>query len=135
MSTLFSKIIKGEIPAYKIAEDDHFLAFLDAFPIAKGHVLVVPKEGTDKFYHVSDPLLQEWLLFAKPIAQAIEQVFPCTRCGMAFVGLEIPHAHMHLVPVSHVQDMNFTNPKLKLSAEEFKIIQNQLKTALVQEKQ
>lgn len=118
MSTIFSKIIKGDIPSYKIAENEHFYAFLDIFPLVQGHVLVIPKEETDKFFDVSDVLLGEWLLFAKPIAKAIEHAFPCNRCGIAVVGLEVPHAHMHLVPINGSDDLNFTRPKLKLTEEE-----------------
>ncbi|QJB33953.1 HIT family protein [Chitinophaga oryzae] len=124
--TIFSKIIKGEIPSYKIAENEHFYAFLDIFPLMKGHTLVIPKVETDKFFDVSDDLLREWLVFAKPIARAIEQVVPCNRVGVSVVGLEVPHAHMHLIPINSVQDMDFSRGKLKLSEEEFKAIQEQI---------
>jgi histidine triad (HIT) family protein len=124
--TLFTKIIKGEIPSYKIAENEHFYAFLDIFPLMKGHTLVIPKVETDKFFDVSDDLLREWLVFAKPIARAIEQVVPCNRVGVSVVGLEVPHAHMHLIPINSVEDMNFSRGKLKLSEEEFKAIQEQI---------
>ncbi|MBC9933960.1 HIT family protein [Chitinophaga qingshengii] len=124
--TIFTKIIKGEIPSYKIAENEHFYAFLDIFPLMKGHTLVIPKVETDKFFDVSDDLLREWLVFAKPIAQAIERVVPCNRVGVSVVGLEVPHAHMHLIPINSVQDMNFSRGKLKLSEEEFKVIQEQI---------
>lgn len=124
--TVFTKIIKGEIPSYKIAENEHFYAFLDIFPLMKGHTLVIPKVETDKFFDVSDDLLREWLVFAKPIAQAIERVVPCNRVGVSVVGLEVPHAHMHLIPINSVQDMNFSRGKLKLSEEEFKAIQEQI---------
>ncbi len=124
--TIFTKIIKGEIPSYKIAENEHFYAFLDIFPLMKGHTLVIPKVETDKFFDVSDDLLREWLVFAKPIARAIEQVVPCNRVGVSVVGLEVPHAHMHLIPINSVQDMNFSRGKLKLSEEEFKAIQEQI---------
>lgn len=123
MATIFSKIIAGEIPSYKIAENDHFYAFLDIFPLVKGHVLVVPKIEVDKFFDVPDDLLSQWLLFAKPIAKAIESSFPCNRCGMSVVGLEVPHAHMHLLPINGANDLNFTRHKLKLSAEELKEVQ------------
>ncbi|PZF73790.1 HIT family protein [Taibaiella soli] len=123
MATIFSKIIAGEIPSFKIAENDHFYAFLDIFPLVKGHVLVVPKVEVDKFFDVSDDLLSEWLVFAKPIAKAIESSFPCNRCGISVVGLEVPHAHMHLVPINGADDLNFTRHKLKLSEEELKEIQ------------
>ena len=124
--TIFSKIIAGEIPSYKIAENDQFYAFLDIFPLVKGHVLVIPKEETDKFYDVSDELQKEWLLFAKPIAKAIEKSFDCKRCGMCVIGLEVPHAHMHLLPINKMDDMNFNNPKIKLSEERLKEIQQKI---------
>jgi histidine triad (HIT) family protein len=116
MSSLFTRIVAGEIPTFKIAENEHFLAFLDAFPLVEGHVLVIPKQETDRFFDVSDALLQEWLLFAKPIALAIERAFPCKRCGLSVIGLEVPHAHMHLVPINSADDLNFTRPKMKLSS-------------------
>ncbi len=124
--TIFSKIIKGEIPSYRIAENDRFYAFLDIFPLVKGHTLIVPKVETDKFFDVSDDLLQEWLLFAKPIANAIEKAIPCNRVGLSVVGLEVPHAHMHLVPINSADDLNFTRSKLKLSPEEFREIQESI---------
>ncbi|MBO9732908.1 MAG: HIT family protein [Chitinophaga sp.] len=128
--TIFTKIIKGEIPSYKIAENEHFYAFLDIFPLVKGHTLVIPKVETDKFFDVSDDLMKEWLLFAKPIAHAIEKVVPCNRVGVSVVGLEVPHAHMHLIPINSADDLNFSRSKLKLSAEEFKEIQSQIVAAL-----
>lgn len=128
--TIFSKIIKGEIPSYKIAENDKFFAFLDIFPLAEGHVLVVPKIEVDKIFDVPDNYLSELLVFAKPIAKAIEKNFPCDRCGMAVIGLEVPHAHVHLVPISAVDDINFKKPKLKLSPEEFVAIQQKIVAAL-----
>ncbi len=124
--TLFSKIIAGEIPSYKIAENEKFFAFLDIFPLVKGHVLVVPKIETDKFFDVPDEYLAELLLFAKPIAKAIEKAFPCNRCGISVVGLEVPHAHMHLVPINNADDLNFTRPKLVLSADELKSVQEKI---------
>lgn len=123
MATIFSKIIAGEIPSYKIAEDDMFFAFLDIFPMAEGHVLVVPKVETDKVFDVSDEYLAKWLLFAKPIAKAIERSFDCNRCGISVIGLEVPHAHMHLVPINNADDLNFTRDKLKLNEDQFKQIQ------------
>lgn len=128
--TIFTKIIKGEIPSYKIAENEHFYAFLDIFPLVQGHTLVIPKTETDKFFDVADSLLREWLLFAKPIAQAIEKVIPCNRIGVSVVGLEVPHAHMHLIPINSADDMNFSRSKLKLSVEEFKAIQAQIIAAM-----
>ncbi len=119
MASIFSRIIAGEIPCYKIAENEHFFAFLDISPIIEGHVLVVPKAEVDKIFDVDDQLLSEWLVFAKPIAKAIEKSFPCDRCGISVIGLEVPHAHMHLVPINSSDDLNFTRRKMKLSAEQF----------------
>ena len=118
--TIFSKIIKGEIPGYKIAEDDDFYAFLDVYPIKHGHVLVVPKQEVDKFFDISPELLGRMLVFAQPIAKAIEKAFPCKRCGISVIGLEVPHAHMHLVPINSADDLNFTRSKMKISPEELK---------------
>jgi histidine triad (HIT) family protein len=124
--TIFSKIIAGDIPAYKIAEDRRFFAFLDIFPLVEGHVLVVPKIEVDKFFDVPDDYLGRMLLFAKPIAKAIEKTFPCNRCGLAVVGLEVPHAHLHLVPINGINDLNFTRGKLKLTPEQLKAAQEKL---------
>ncbi len=121
--TLFSKIIAGQIPSYKIAESDKFFAFLDIFPLQKGHVLVVPKVEVDKIFEVPDVYLAELLLFAKPIAKAIEASVVCNRVSMVTVGLEVPHAHVHLIPINESDDINFANEKLKLSTEEFIQIQ------------
>lgn len=121
--TIFSKIIAGEIPSYKIAENEKFFAFLDIFPLRKGHVLVVPKTETDKFFDLPDEYLSEMLLFAKPIAKAIERSFNCNRCGIEVVGLEVPHAHMHLIPINSANDLNFTSEKMKLTNEELKKVQ------------
>lgn len=123
MAGIFSKIIAGEIPGYKIAEDEHFYAFLDIFPMARGHVLVVPKTEVDKAFDLPEAYLSKWLVFARPIAKAIEAAFPCDRCGMSIIGLEVPHAHLHLVPINSADDLNFTRPKLKLSAEELSEVQ------------
>ncbi|WP_291910933.1 HIT family protein [Chitinophaga sp. CB10] len=128
--TIFSKIIRGEIPSYKIAENDRFYAFLDIFPLAQGHTLVIPKVETDKFFDLPDDLMAEYLLFAKPIARAIEAVIPCNRIGVSVVGLEVPHAHMHLIPINSVDDMNFSRSKLKLSPEEFEAIQQAIVSRL-----
>lgn len=130
MASIFSKIIAGELPSYKIAQNDRFFAFLDIFPVAEGHVLIVPKTETDKFFDVDDSYLAEWLLFAKPIAKAIERSFPCDRCGISVIGLDVPHAHMHLVPINSANDLNFTRPKLKLSEKEFKNIQEKIVSKL-----
>jgi histidine triad (HIT) family protein len=128
--TIFSKIIAGEIPSYKIAENEKFFAFLDIFPLVKGHVLIVPKNETDKFFDLPDEYLSEMMVFAKPIAHAIEKSFHCNRCGISVVGLEVPHAHMHLIPINSVDDLNFNRRKLKLSPEEFKTIQETIVSAL-----
>jgi histidine triad (HIT) family protein len=128
--TIFSKIIAGDIPAYKIAEDQQFFAFLDIFPLVEGHVLVVPKLEVDKFFDVPDNYLSRMLVFAKPIARAIEKAFPCNRCGLAVVGLEVPHAHLHLVPINSMNDLNFTRGKLKLSPEQLKEAQEKIKKAM-----
>jgi histidine triad (HIT) family protein len=122
--TIFSKIIKGDIPAYKIAENDLFIAFLDIFPLQKGHVLVVPKIEVDKVFELPDDYLSQILVFAKPIAKAIEACFPCNRVSMVTVGLEVPHAHLHLIPINQADDLNFANPKLQLSKADFIAIQD-----------
>jgi histidine triad (HIT) family protein len=128
--TIFSKIIAGEIPSYKIAEDDHFFAFLDIFPLVEGHVLVIPKLEVDKFFDVPDTYLSRMLVFAKPIAKAIEKSFPCNRCGLSVIGLEVPHAHLHLVPINGMDDLNFTRGKLKLSPEQLKAAQERIQKAM-----
>ncbi|HAN65743.1 MAG TPA: HIT family protein [Chitinophagaceae bacterium] len=124
--SIFSKIISGEIPSYKIKEDEHFFAFLDIFPLVKGHVLVVPKSETDKIFDLSDEYLSRMLVFARPIARAIEKSFDCNRCGISVIGLEVPHAHMHLIPINTSNDLNFTRPKLSLSKEELAEIQQKI---------
>ncbi|HRF25797.1 MAG TPA: HIT family protein [Ferruginibacter sp.] len=124
--SIFSKIISGEIPSYKIKEDEHFFAFLDIFPLVKGHVLVVPKSETDKIFDLSDEYLSRMLVFARPIAKAIEKSFDCNRCGISVIGLEVPHAHMHLIPINTSNDLNFTRPKLSLSKEELAEIQQKI---------
>jgi histidine triad (HIT) family protein len=124
--TVFSKIIAGDIPSFKIAESEKFIAFLDIEPLVKGHVLVVPKVEVDKLFDVPDDYLAEMLVFAKPIAHAIEKAFNCKRCGISVVGLEVPHAHMHLVPINSSGDLNFTRPKLNCSREELKAVQEKL---------
>ena len=115
--TIFSKIIAGEIPSYKIAEDEHYYAFLDINPMTKGHTLVVPKVEDDYIFHLDDETLAGLTLFAKRVAKAIEKSVPCVRIGMAVIGLEVPHTHIHLIPIQKEADMNFANPKLKLSSE------------------
>ncbi len=116
--TIFSKIITGEIPSYKIAENENFFAFLDIFPLQKGHTLIVPKIEVDKIFDLPDTYLSEILVFAKPIAKAIEHAFTCNRVNIITVGLEVPHTHIHLIPMTHINDMNFGTEKLKLTKEE-----------------
>jgi len=128
--TIFSKIIAGQIPSYKICENDHFFAFLDIFPIVRGHVLIVPKTETDKFFDLPDNYLAEMLLFARPVARAIEKSFDCNRCGIIVMGMEVPHAHLHLVPINTADDLNFTRHKLKLTPEELKEVQEKIIKAM-----
>ncbi|HRO05155.1 MAG TPA: HIT family protein [Ferruginibacter sp.] len=116
--TIFSKILSGEIPSYTIAQNEKFYAFLDVFPLVHGHVLVIPKLEVDKLYHLPDEFLSEMMLFAKPIALAIEKAFPCKRVGMSVIGLEVPHAHLHLIPLNTMDDINFTRKKLTVTREE-----------------
>ena len=124
--TILSKIIAGQIPSYKIAENEKFFAFLDIFPLVQGHVLVVPKIEVDKIFDVPDEYLSEMLVFAKPIAKAIEQSFRCDRCGISVIGLEVPHAHMHLIPINSMDDLNFTRGKIKVSEEQLKAAQQKI---------
>ena len=119
MPTVFTRIVNGEIPCYKVAEDDRFLAFLDINPLAKGHTLVIPKKEIDYLFDVEDDLYSDMWLFSKKVALAIEKVVPCQRIGIAVLGLEVPHAHIHLVPINSVYDIDFSKPKLMLSQEEF----------------
>jgi histidine triad (HIT) family protein len=132
MATIFSRIIAGEIPSFKIAENDQFYAFLDVFPLVPGHTLVVPKKEVDKLFDMDENDLSAVLQFARPIAKAIEKAFPCQRCGMAVIGLEVPHAHVHLVPIDAADDLNFTRPKLKPSQDELKEAQQKILQALNQ---
>jgi len=122
MATIFSKIIKGEIPCYKIAENDDYFAFLDINPLRAGHTLVVPKKETDYIFDLDDKYLAGMIIFSKKIASAIKIVIPCNRIGVAILGLEVPHAHIHLVPMDTMDDINFKKPKLKFSPEEFEDI-------------
>ena len=124
--TIFSKIIAGEIRSYKVAEDENFFAFLDIFPLREGHTLVIPKVETDKFFDLDDNYLSEMLLFAKPIAHAIEKAFRCNRCGISVIGIEVPHAHLHLIPINSANDLNFTQPKLKVSEDDLKEAQEKI---------
>jgi histidine triad (HIT) family protein len=128
--TIFSKIIAGQIPSYRIAESDKFFAFLDIYPVQKGHTLVIPKIEVDKIFDVPDEYLAELLVFAKPIAKAIERSFKCNRVNIITVGLEVPHAHVHLIPINHTNDMNLLNDKLKLSSDEMKEIQQKIVSRL-----
>jgi histidine triad (HIT) family protein len=132
MATIFSKIIAGEIPSFKIAENDQFYAFLDVFPLVPGHTLVVPKKETDKLFDLDEKDLGAILQFAQPIAKAIEKAFPCQRCGISVIGLEVPHVHVHLVPINTADDLNFTRPKLKPSQDELKEAQQKILQALNQ---
>lgn len=122
MSSIFSKIIAGEIPSYKIAEDDKYYAFLDIAPMKKGHVLVVPKQETDYIFDIDDDVLAEMMVFAKKVALAIKKAIPCKRVGVMVLGMEVPHAHIHLIPMEKETDLVLTNPKLKLEKEEFEQI-------------
>ena len=115
--TLFTKIINGEIPSYKIAENEKFFAFLDISPLVEGHTLVIPKIEVDKFFDLPQDYLREIFAFAQPIARAIEAAFSCNRCGISVIGIEVPHAHMHMVPLNSAEDLNFTRKKLSLSSE------------------
>jgi histidine triad (HIT) family protein len=130
MATIFTKIIKGDIPCYKIAEDDNFLAFLDINPLARGHTLVVPKKEVDYLFDLDDNLLAGLNVFAKKVAKAIDSVIDCKRVGVAVLGLEIPHAHIHLIPINGLYDIDFSKPKLKLSDREFKEIAEMIRGAL-----
>jgi histidine triad (HIT) family protein len=118
MASIFSKIVKGEIPCYKIAETENYLAFLDVFPLAKGHTLVIPKKEIDYLFDMEDEEFSGLQLFSKRVAKAIEKAIPCKRIGVAVIGLEVPHAHIHLIPLNNVSDINFSRPKLTLSKEE-----------------
>lgn len=129
MTTIFSKIIAGDIPSYKIAEDDRFYAFLDINPMTKGHTLVVPKQETDYIFDLDDALLAEMVIFSKRVSLAIEKAISCKRVGMMVIGLEVPHAHIHLVPIQSEGDLNLTNSKLKLSNDEFLEIADKIKKA------
>ncbi len=130
MASIFSKIVAGEIPAYKIAEDDRFIAFLDAFPIVPGHILVIPKEEIDYIFDMNDDSLTDLHLFAKKVAIGLKKAVPCVRVGVAVIGLEVPHTHIHLVPISKMSDMNFANPKLKLPSDEMQAIADSIKAHL-----
>jgi histidine triad (HIT) family protein len=131
MASIFTRIINGEIPCYKIAENEKFFAFLDINPLVKGHTLVIPKQETDYIFDIDDNTLGEMLIFSKKVGKAIEKVIPCKRIGLTVMGLEVPHAHIHLIPmISGMSDMNFTNPKLKLSKGEFEEIAENIRKAI-----
>jgi histidine triad (HIT) family protein len=130
MSTIFSKIVLGEIPAYKIYEDDLFLAFLDVFPLVKGHTLVIPKKETDYIFDIDDEQLSHMMVFAKKVALAIGRTIPCIKVGVSVIGLEVPHAHIHLIPMQAVSDMNFSKPKLQFSKEEMIEVAQSIKSNL-----
>ena len=130
MATIFTKIINGEIPSYKISEDEHCYAFLDIFPLAKGHTLVVPKMEVDYIFDLPNDIYAHLNLFAKNVSHAIEKAVPCERIGTAVIGLEVPHTHIHLIPINSVDDINFSRPKLKLSEVEFEEIATQIKNNL-----
>ncbi|OFX88382.1 MAG: HIT family hydrolase [Bacteroidetes bacterium GWF2_33_16] len=129
MASIFTKIVEGEIPSYRIAEDENFYAFLDIFPLVKGHTLVIPKKETDYLFDLDDQTLSGLSLFAKRVAKAIDKTIPCKRVGVVVLGLEVPHAHIHLIPLNSEADASFTKPKLKLSEEEFKKIAQEISAA------
>ncbi|ADX68210.1 HIT family protein [Weeksella virosa] len=131
MASIFTKIIRNEIPSYKVAENENYIAILDAFPLVKGHVLVIPKKEVDKLFELDRETYLGLMDFAYSIAPAIEKTIPCKRIGVAVVGLEVPHVHVHLVPLNTMQDINFTQPKLSLSAEEMRKIADKIKSYLV----
>lgn len=130
MSSIFTKIINGEIPSYKILENDHFLAFLDVFPLAKGHCLVIPKAEVDNIFDLEDNALSELHLFSKKVAKAMEKSFDCLKIGVSVIGLEVPHAHIHLIPMNSVSDMNFAKDKLSFSKEEMLEVQQRIQSNL-----
>lgn len=127
--TIFEKIIAGEIPSYKVAETDKFLAFLDAFPLKAGHTLVIPKTPVDYIFDLEDDVLAELHIFSKRVAKAVEAAVPCKRVGTAVIGLEVPHTHIHLIPIENIGDVNFSNEKLKLSPEVMQEIASKISTA------
>jgi len=130
MSTIFTKIINGEIPCHKIDEDDRYFAFLDINPLAEGHTLVVPKQETNYIFDLEDDVLAGLNIFAKKIAKAIDKSIDCKRVGVAVIGLEVPHTHIHLIPINNISDINFANPKLKLSEQQLKSIAEKIKSNL-----
>lgn len=133
METIFTKIIRGDIPSFTVAEDDKFFAFLDINPLAKGHTLVVPKQQIDYIFDIPEPMYSEMFIFAKRVALAIEKVVPCKKVGIAVIGLEVPHAHIHLVPINSIYDIDFKKEKLKLDPREFTEIMEKIQAALIAE--
>lgn len=131
MSSIFTRIINGEIPAYKVAEDKNFLAFLDINPLAKGHTLVIPKKEVDYIFDIEDPLYAGLFEFAKKVAKGIKAVVPCTKIGVTVIGLEVPHAHIHLIPIYSIYDMDFSRPKLKFSSDEFAGIAKEISANII----
>ncbi|MFY7707046.1 MAG: HIT family protein [Flavobacteriales bacterium] len=129
MATIFSKIISGEIPCYKIAENDQFLAFLDILPVAKGHCLVIPKKEVDYYFDLDDQMMSDIHVFAKEVAKKIKKVVPCIKVGVAVVGLEVPHAHIHLIPMNSIGDLNFQKERIKMTQEEFAQLSEEIKNA------
>ncbi len=130
MSSIFSKIIAGKIPCHKVAENEHCLAFMDIMPLAMGHVLVVPKVEVDRYFDLSEDVLKELTVFSKKIALAIEAAVPCNRVGVAVIGLEVPHAHVHLIPLNSVEDINFERPKLKVNHEDLAAMAEKIREEL-----
>jgi histidine triad (HIT) family protein len=126
MASIFSKIARGEIPSYKVAESDKYYAFLDINPLVKGHLLVIPKEETDYLFDLNDNELGGIMVFAKKVAKAVQKTIPCKRIGVAVIGFDVPHAHIHLIPLQGMQDIDFSRPKLKLSQEEFQSIADRI---------
>jgi histidine triad (HIT) family protein len=129
MATIFSKIIAGEIPCYKIAENDQFLAFLDILPVAKGHCLVIPKKEVDYYFDLEDQMMSDIHVFAKEVAKKIKKVVPCIKVGVAVIGLEVPHAHIHLIPMNSIGDLNFQKERIKMTPEEFAQLAEEVKNA------
>lgn len=132
MASVFTKIVKGQLPAYRVAEDDRFLAFLDINPLTKGHTLVIPKEEIDYIFDLPEELYRDLWLFARKVARAIEKVVECERIGIAVVGLEVPHAHIHLIPINSIADMNFAKPRVKMTDEEFKELAERINNAYIE---
>ena len=130
MASIFTRIVNGEIPCHKICEDDNYFAFLDINPLVRGHTLVIPKKEIDYLFDLDDDLLSGMTVFAKKVARAIDKVMDCKRVGVVVLGLEVPHAHIHLIPINSLHDTEFSRPKLKLSSDELKLIAEKIKSAL-----